>query len=173
MEKISDFCGRELQWMQPRMTEPYFELKAADEKVASLKFKNAFGSFAEGTFAGGIWTFKRQGFLSSVVTIREKGYENNLAVYRNNTWSEGGTLEIPDGVKYKVNSNYWNEQFEYTGESGNLLIQCTKISGFKLHARLEIFPDACELDKYPWMLLLGWYLAVMSSREGEFMAGLF
>jgi hypothetical protein len=173
MKTISDLCGQNLQWLQPRITEPCFELRSADELLASLRFKNAFGSYAEGTFAGSVWTFKRQGFIKTLVTIREKGKDTNLAVYRNNSWSDGGTIELPDGKKYKANSNYWDEQFEYTGESGKPLIRCAQISGFKLHAQLEIFPEASEINQFPWMLLLGWYLVVMSSREGEMVAALF
>lgn len=173
MKTISDLCGKDLQWMQPRLTDPYFELLSGKEPIASLKFRNAFGSYAEGTFEGKTWTFKRQGFLNTHVTIRAKGSEANVAIFRNNTWSDGGTLEFPEGQKYTANSNYWQEKFEFTDRDEKTLMKFSHISGLKLHAQLEIFKGFSELDKYPWMVLLGWYLTVMASREGEMVAALF
>ncbi len=173
MKTISDLYGNDLQWIQPRLTDPYFELRSGEQFLASLRFKNAFGSLAEGVIDENIWTFKRQGFLNTHVTIRAKGKEENIAVFRNNTWSEGGTLEFPDGLKFTANSNFWNEQFEFTGNTGKTLMKLSQVSGIKLHARLEILALPEELNAYPWIVLLGWYLTVMASREGEMVAALF
>ncbi|HPT15259.1 MAG TPA: hypothetical protein PK796_10745 [Bacteroidales bacterium] len=173
MKTISDLRGKELQWVQPRLTDPNFELRNGEQLIASLRFKNAFGSFAEGMIDGNTWTFKRQGFLNTHVTIREPGKEENIAVFRNNTWSEGGTLEFPDGLKFTANSNFWREQFEFTDSTGKTLLKLSQVSGIKLHARMEILSLRAELDAHPWIILLGWYLTVMASREGEMVAALF
>ena len=162
-----------LTWNQPHLLEPYFELRTDGEVIGTLKFRNSFGSLAEGTTAKGNWSFKRQGFLKTIVTIRKTGYEENLAVYFNNTWSEGGTLQIPSGKKYFANSNFWHAQFEFTDESGTPCIRYTNISGFKLHSGMEILAPAITLEATPWMVLLGWYLAVMNSRDGEMVAAMF
>lgn len=173
MTTISQLTGTGLHWKQPHMNEPSFELTGNEGALAKLHFKNSFGSYAEGEVDGQVWTFKRQGFLNTYVAVRKKGAEANIAVYKNNTWSGGGTLELPDGRKYPANSNFWSDRFEFSSESGKPLIQYTHITGFKLHAQLEVLPGAALLDDIPWILLLGWYLAVMASREGELVAGLF
>lgn len=173
MKKISELCGQNLQWIQPRLTDPYFELHLNEEPIASLKFRNAFGSYAEGSYGKDTWSFKRQGFLNTYVTIREKGKEENIAVFRNQTWSEGGTLEFPDGTAFSANSNYWQEQFEFTDSTEKPIMKFTQVRGIKLHAQLEIAPGCPEIDNYPWLVVLGWYLTVMASREGEMVAALF
>ncbi len=172
MKSIYEMIGAPQQWKQPHLMEPAFELMRNDEIIATLRFKNGFGSSATGTAANGCWTFKTQGFLKSYVTIREQGNENNLAIFRNNTWSGGGTLEFPNGRRYPANSNYWHAEFEFRNESGESLMKFTNIGGFKLHAHLDIFPLASDLKETSLLAILGWYLAVMTSREGEVVAGL-
>jgi len=173
MRSIIGISASPIVWKQPKMMEPAFELKYSEEVLGTLRFKNSFGSLAEGVMAEGKWTFKRQGFLKTQVTIRQDGNPGNIAVYFTNTWSQGGTLELPDGRKYQANSNFWHSQFEFTDLQEHPILRFTNIGGFKLHARLEILPAAKELPEIPWMVLLGWYLAVMTSRDGEMVAAMF
>jgi hypothetical protein len=173
MRSLLQISSAPLLWKQPKLMEAAFELKYSEEVLATLKFKNSLGSLATGTVAEGVWTFKRQGFLKTYVTIRQHGVESNIAVFHNNTWSEGGTLELPDGRKYPANSNFWNSKFEFTDEPGEPYLRYTNIGGFKLHSQMDILPAARNNQDTPWMVLLGWYLAVMNSRDGEMVAALF
>jgi len=173
MRSLLQISSSPLIWKQPRLTEPFFELKYSEEVLATLRFNNSFGSLATGTAAEGEWSFKRLGFMKTYITIREKGKDANIAVFQNNTWSGGGTLEFPDGRKYRANSNFWHSEVEFTDEEDKPLIRYINIGGFKLHAQLELMPSAKELPEMPWMVLLGWYLAVMTSREGEMVAAIF
>jgi hypothetical protein len=155
------------------MMEPVFELIFNDEPVAILKFRNSFGSLAEGVVSEGSFTFKREGFLNTHVTVRQSGVLSNLAIYRNNTWSGGGTLIMNDGRQFMANSNFWESQFEITDQTETPLIRYTNIGGFKLHSKLDILKPSSNIPELPWMVLLGWYLAVMTSRDGEMVAALF
>lgn len=172
MKRISEFSGKPLQWKQPHVTSAAFELKSNEELLATLKFSNAFGSLATGECADGSWTFKRVGFLNTHVSIRVAGTENDIAVYRNSTWSQGGTLELPDGRRINANSNFWHSQFEFTGESGDPILRFTNIGGFKLHAELEFLPPAALLTELPWIVILGWYLTVMMYHDGGVIAAI-
>lgn len=173
MRSLLSVTSAPLIWHQPKLMEPAFDLKYSEEVLASLKFKNSFGSLAIGKVAEGEWSFKRQGFLKTYVTVRASGKEDNVAVFHNNTWSEGGTLEFANGKKFQANSNFWHSKFEFTDEDGNPIIRFTNIGGFKLHAEMEILAPARSLPEMPWMVLLGWYLTVMNSRDGEMVAALF
>jgi len=173
MRPLQQFQGIPLFWKQPHLMEPVFELKSNEEVVGELHFKNSFGSRAFGSTADGEWTFKRQGFVHTYVSIRRKGEEANQAIFRNNTWSGGGTLEFPDGRKFQANSNYWHALFEFKNETGEPILRFTNIGGFKLHAQLDLFPPSEFLVETPMLALLGWYLAVMISRDGEMVAAVF
>lgn len=170
MKSLIQNKASSLEWRQPHLMEPLFELKGDGELYASLKFSNSFGSLATGITAEGEWTFKRLGFLSTMVTVRAKGSQQNLVIYRNNTWSGGGTLEYPDGRKVQVNSNFWQSRYEFRDESGIEMLQFVNIGGFRLHSQLLIGKETINSPDLPWLVLLGWYLAVMTSREGEMVA---
>ncbi len=166
MEKISDLVGRELIWSQPRALEMQYELGDRELVVATLRFRGISGSFATAESADGTWTFKRVGFLQTRVTIRESGCEADLAVFHNNTWDHGGTLEMSDGRKYLASINFWATQYSFKTEADDEIIRYRKIDGvLHMSAKVDILPNARGIAETPWIVLLGWYLVVMMNRE--------
>jgi len=171
MTKLAELVGRELKWIQPHALKMEYELHSGDMVVAALRFRSSFGSFATATSADGSWTFKRVGFWQTRVTIRASGTETDLAVFRNNTWSGGGTLELPDGRKYPANTNFWATRYEFTTETGEALISYRKIGGMlHMSSVAEIHPLAKDIPETPWMTLLGWYLTVMMHMDSAAVA---
>ncbi len=112
MKNIAELIGRELEWVQPSAWKMQYELRAGEEIVATLRFRSSFGSFATAESADGCWTFKRVGFWQTRVTIRGCGSDMDIAMFKNNTWSGGGTLELPDGRKVLATTNLWQTKFE-------------------------------------------------------------
>lgn len=166
MKRMRDVAGGPLRWVQPGTWTSAYELHAGDDKVATLAFRSAFGSLATGESADGSWTFKRIGFLSTRVTVRRSGGDTDLAVFHNNTWSGGGTLELPDGRKYRANINFWATQYELRTESDSPLITFRRVGGlFHLSSAVEVHDAAKALAELPWLVMLGWYLAVMLHRD--------
>ena len=104
MLKITELIGQESRWTQPHASKMEYELRARDVIAATLSFRSSFGSFATATSADGTWTFKRVGFWQTRATVRADGAEADLAVFKNNTWSGGGTLELPGGRQ--ISSQY-------------------------------------------------------------------
>ena len=166
MRKVAEFTGQELKWEQPKALKMEYLLQAGDETVAYLRFRSAWGSFAQAECADGCWTFKRVGFFQTRVTIRECNAENEIANFRNNTWTGGGTLELPDGRKYPANTNFWLTKFAFTAETGQELVSYTKIGGFlHMSALVLVHPGATLVRELPWMTLLGWYLTIMHHQD--------
>ncbi len=166
MMNLAELVGRELKWVQPHVLKMEYELCAGERVAATLHFRSSFGSFATATSADGSWTFKRVGFWQTKVTIRASGSEMDLAVFKNNTWSGGGTLEFPDRRSYPANTNFWQTQYEFTTEAGETLISYKKIGGMlHLSSVVEIHPRAKDLAELPWMVALGWYLTVMQHMD--------
>lgn len=162
MIKMANLIGQELKWVQPHALKMEYELHAGDMVAGNLNFRSSFGSFATATSADGSWTFKRVGFWQTKVTVRSSGTETDLAVFRNNSWSGGGTLEFPDGRKYLANTNFWSTKYEFRTETGEALISYKKIGGMMhMSSGVEIYSPAKDIAEMPWMVLLGWYLTVM------------
>ena len=161
MKSIRELIGRELKWVQPRATKREFELHDGDDIVATLRFRSSFGSFAAVETGDGAWTFKRVGFWRTHVTICAGGSEQPIAVFRNNTWSAGGTLEFPDGRFLRANTNFWMTRYEFKTDSETPMVRFSRIGGaLHLSAMVEIEPAAARLNELPWLVGLGWYLAI-------------
>lgn len=168
MEKIADLVGQKLTWVQPHASKMEYELRAGDAVASTLIFRSSFGSFATATSSDGIWTFKRVGIFNTKVTIRVINSETDLAVFKNDTWRGGGTLELSNGRKYLANTNFWSTQYEFTTESGESLISYKKIGGFlHMSSVTEIHPLAKYIQELPWMVSLGWYLTLMMHMDAS------
>ncbi len=162
MLKITELIGQELRWTQPHALKMDYEMRAGEEIAATLRFRSSFGSFATAASADGTWTFKRVGFWQTRVTVRAAGAEADQAVFKNNTWNGGGTLELPGGRKYPANSNFWATRYEFRRETGEPLISYTNIRGvMRISSQVEIHGPAQEIAEMPWLVSLGWYLMVM------------
>jgi hypothetical protein len=161
MKPLRDLVGRELKWTQPRAMKREFELMDDGETVAQLHFRSSFGSFATAESAGESWTFKRVGFWQTRVTICPAGTDGEIASFRNNTWNAGGTLELADGRQFRANTNFWGSAYEFRNEAEEPLVRFRKVGGvLHLSSMVEILPAAAALPELPWMVALGWYLAV-------------
>jgi len=171
MMKMAELIGHGLKWVQPHALKMEYELQSDEILAATLHFRSSFGSLATGASADGSWTFKRVGFWQTRVSIRASGSETDLAVFRNNTWSGGGTLEFPDGRKYPANTNFWSTQYEFKTEEGKVLISNKNIGGMlHMSSGVEIHPAAKEIAELPWMVLLSWYLTVMMYMDSAAVA---
>ena len=165
MKRITELIGRELKWSQPSAFKMNYELLSGDEPSASLRFRSSFGSLATGESANGCWTFKRTGFFQTRVTIRVCGEETDIAVFRNNTWSGGGTLELSDRRKLLATTNLWQTNLEFKTESGESLLRFKSGGMIHLSAIVEIQQQAVGLLELPWLVMLGWYLIVMMNMD--------
>jgi hypothetical protein len=162
MQKISEMIGQQLRWTQPHALKMHYELRAGNVAVATLRFRSSFGSFATAASADGTWTFKRVGFWQTKATVRGAETDTDLAVFKNNTWSGGGTLELPDGRKYPANTNFWSTEYEFKRDTGEPLISYEHIGGaLHISAAVKIHGLSKEIIEMPWLVSLGWYLTVL------------
>lgn len=160
MKRIADLVQHRLKWVQPSALKMNYELHADDELAATLRFRSSWGSLATAESADGCWTFKRVGFWQTKATIRASGSDQELAVFKNNTWAGGGTLELANSRKYPATSNFWQTQYEFQTEQGTPLIRF-KCGGLThLSSEVDILPSAFAMPELPWMVLFGFYLVV-------------
>ena len=170
MRKIADLIGGELKWEQPSALKMDYELRAADELVATLHFRSSFGSFATGESADGCWTFKRVGFWQTKATVRRCDTDDDIAVFKNNTWSSGGTLELSDGRTLQATTSFWKTNLAFSNESGETLIEFKTAGLLRLSATVAIKPSLVNMPELPWIVMLGWYLVVMMYRDAAMTA---
>lgn len=165
MRPLAEVTGLPLQWVQPSAWREAYELRAGEDVVATLRFRSAFGSYATAEIADACWTFKRVGFWKTRVTVRRCEADQDLAVFHNNTWRGGGTLELADGRRYLASTNTWLTRYEISDEAGEPLLLFALGGVFRQSAQVTIQPAAVRLDVLPLLLTLGWYLAVMMHQD--------
>ena len=160
MRRIADFYEQPLQWTQPSMLKGSYELRAGDDLVATLNFRSMWGTLTTAESMDGCWTFKRVGFWQNKATVRLCSSDQDLAVFTNNTWTQGGTLDFAAGGTYKATTNFWMTNYEFQSESGEPLVRFKYGGFFRLSAEVEILPAAVTLEHLPVLVLFGWYLAI-------------
>jgi len=165
MEHIAAMAQASLQWAQLSMFKQHYELRAGETLIAAMEFRSAWGTLATASSADGCWTFKRVGFWQNKASIRLCEGETDLAIFQNNTWSEGGTLTFADGATFKATTNFWNTQLKFQTEADEPLVQFTIGGVFKASAEVEILPVAMALKELPILVLFGWYLVVMLQSD--------
>jgi hypothetical protein len=167
MRRIADVADRELTWSQPSALKREYELRAGTERLAALAFRSSWGTLASAESGEGTWTFKRVGFWQSRASIREAGSETDLAVFRNNTWSSGGTLEFARGPKFRATTNLWQTRFSFQTESGELLVRFDYGGAFRRSARVETSARGRSVAELPLLVLFGWYLVIMLDSDAD------
>ena len=161
VKEISRLSEGSLKWVQPNFSHTEYELLHNNELAATLRLRSLKGTLANAESADGSWTFKRVGFFKTRVTIRSAGSEEETAVFHNNTWKGGGTLEMPDGQKFYATTNFWGSKWSFQTEEEQPLIHFNNQWGLILSSDVLITPAAVHLPELPLLVLLGWYLFVM------------
>jgi len=154
-----------LRWIQPRALRAEYELRAGEERIATLRFHDMLGSRATGESAEGCWTFERAGFFRTRVAVRRCDAAADLATFRSNRWRGGGTLTLPDGRELRATTNFWYSRLQVRDEAGQTLLVYDTKGILRLRATVTIGPAAAALPDLPWLLMLGWYLVVIMHRN--------
>jgi hypothetical protein len=163
MKSITHAAAGSLKWAQ--INAKQHELRSQDGLLATLEFRSVWGTLSTAKNAEGCFTFKRIGFWQSRASIRPCGSDTELAVFANNTWASGGTLEFPDGRKYKATTNFWMTRLEFTSEADESLVRFHYGGVFRKKADVEL-TDAARRDSHTHLLVtFGWYLAVMLNND--------
>jgi hypothetical protein len=161
MLKIANLSQQSMKWTQPSMLKMAYELRSDNELVATLTFRNSWGTPATAESGDGCWTFKRVGFWQNRSAVRRCDSDFDLAIFKNNTWTNGGTLEFSEGSQFKATTNFWMTNYEFQSNTEDTLVRFKYGGVFKLSSELEITPAASDLEQLPVLVTFGWYLVVM------------
>jgi len=172
VDRIAAFAGQDLEWLQPKTLERYYELQAGPAQLATLTFHSAWGTLATAETAGGAWTFKRVGFLNPRVTVRVAGSPDNLAVYQPKFWGDG-TLTFAGGLAFRWQpTNFWATEWAFTGAGDTPMVRFK--SGAEKHKLSDIFKTQTVVELEPeesiqafasLLVALGMYLIILHQQD--------
>jgi hypothetical protein len=156
----------EFEWLQLESRPRVYRLARNEDELATLKFEKCSGSLATAKFGLKEWTFKRTGFLSPKVSIREVGSETDLAIF-SPSWSGGGSLTFLSGQRYRLRqTNFWGTEWAFETEDGSpAVVLSGPHGGFKQSGEIRVAQSAASTPETPLLILLIWYLRVLMSDD--------
>ena len=98
---VEQAVGHELEWRQPEVLSRFYQLTDNGREIATLRFESSCGSLATGECGQARWTFKRTGFLSPKISVREAGSETNIALFTPG-WMGSGWVVFSSGRRYHL-----------------------------------------------------------------------
>jgi hypothetical protein len=162
---LSDYLGEELTIFQKSIWKREFELRSGEELIAQMKYPKFFSDLAELKVGDEEVEFYRPKFFRRDVDIRKKGYQNPFAHFKNNFWGRKGVLELPRGIRLTMKFGFFRKQAEiYLGES-DLLVSILSRFSMKERSQIIIEKRSGVIDEYPWIFMLGFYLAQLMKRN--------
>jgi hypothetical protein len=155
-----------LQWVQPRSLNRYHELVADGELYGTLTWQKMFGSLALAVCAEGTYSFKKGGFLHPFVAIRRLSVEDDFGKM-DMKLGQNGLLVLTDGQTFEFRRlGLWKSQWSFFDESGELLCTFTrKTKVLRQTGVISIEDKAVRKIHLPLLLLVGWYVIVLFTRE--------
>ncbi len=153
-----------LEWRQPSSFSRTYDLHSGDSVLARLEWLKTLGTLAAAETAGGKWTFKRTGFLTSVVTARVAGTEADIAFYEPNWGGSQGRLRIGGQTLQLKCANFWSPQWVLLRDETPLL-QFSSHGVFKAGAEVVVTEAARESADLPLLLCFVWYILLLHMQD--------
>ena len=142
---------------------PEYHLLAGRRLLAVLRREKAFRTVAAAEAADGRWTFRRVGLINPRVGVRPAESDTDVAILETGR-KGGGMLRFSDGKRYtwvNVNSRGW--EWAFTLEDGTVLVRfLVRASVSEYEGDVQVESAGRGLEELNLLLLLGWYLVVIS-----------
>jgi hypothetical protein len=163
---FNEAVDRELEWHQPETLRRFYQLTFDGREFATLRFEKLCGSLASGECGQRQWTFKRTGFLSPRVSVREAGSETDVALFTP-SWTGSGWVAFASGRRYQLGQrNFWGTEWVFKTEDGSDTVSLSGPHGlFKAGGTARVAQSATALPETPVLLLLIWYLRVLMNED--------
>jgi len=165
---LNEAAGQELEWRQPGALHRVYQLTEDGREIATLRFEKSCGSLATGICGEARWTFKRTGFLSPKISVREAGSETEFAMFTPG-WTGSGWVVFGSGRRYHLrHTNFWGTEWAFEGEDGRAAIALSGNHGFfKQGGTATVAQFAVGLPETPVLLMLMWYLRVLMNEDAS------
>lgn len=165
-----------LEWRDPVATEPRFELWSGRDQLASLAFASPCRTLALAETPEGSWTFRRTGFLTTLIHLREEGANHDFAVFHPGLLGRG-SLRFTNGLSF-----HWRPAgqgaWSFAGPDGEVLLRLKpeaprSIEGEapRTQAEVEITAAGRFSTRISLLAALGWYLLLLHQQDQTAMAG--
>ena len=166
MLAMNPTLGARLEWRQPKAFQRYYEFMTDGELAATLRFEKSCGTLATAEYGGHRWTFKRTGFWSPAISVREAGSDTDAAVF-SPRWKGGGEVIFRSGRRFVLKSvSFWGGEWAFETEEGSEVVSLHGPHGlFHNQGDASLGLGAGARSETPVLLLLIWYLRLLMQAD--------
>lgn len=166
MRPLDAHAPTALEWVQRSAFGRYYELKGGDSVYAAIEFVKRFGSLAEARASSGMWTYKRRGMMSPVVSARVPGSEADVALYKPNWSSSKGEMTLAGGEKLQFRSeSFWGSDWVLSDGAGQALMLFHTHGVIKHNARVSLEPAGRGRPDVALLVTFCWYLLLLYQED--------
>lgn len=165
-KKLSDYLGKDLALTQLNFFRRDFELKCSDEIIASISHPKWYSSNFEIRWNNNKWFIYHPSIWKSIIEIKEIGKQLPLASYKKVKFKSEGIVDLPMGQQLKLYFRFFRGAYEVQNMSGECLVLIKDKFSFKEKSVFYVQQRSELLDKYPWVILLAWYISAQRKQRG-------
>ncbi len=167
MKLFSEYIGKEIKFVQPSFFKRVHELRAGDELIRTLKQSGFFGMTWQVSILNKDWEIYKPSFWKTAIEIREAGYEMPFATFKKDRLRSRGTLSLPVGENLKVVPHLFKKFCEITNDNDEVLVRIKMKIAIGDRAEVVIEKKHETIDKYPWVIMLAYIVAIEQSRRAS------
>lgn len=167
MKAFSEYIGEEIKFVQPSFLKRVYELRAEEEVIGTMQQKGFFGMTWYVTMLGKNFEIYRPSFWRSEVSIREAGYEMPFATFKRDGLRSRGTVALPMGTNFKIVPHLFKKFCEITNEQDEVFVRIKMKIAIGDKAEVTIEKKSEVIDKYPWIVMLAYIVAIEQSRRAR------
>lgn len=169
MNAVSSYVGKELEWVQPNLWKREYVLQAKEneERPASLVITGVFKRVVTVSGFGGTWIFTKPSIWRSTIDITESGKTLPFAQFSAKKFGKEGLIQLPKGERLRTVLNVWKGKFSVLSDYDIELLVQERVIGMKRNAKLMLLKESNLLEKYPWVIMLVFYLQLMQNQRSS------
>jgi hypothetical protein len=165
MKTLSELAGETLVIHQPSVWKSYYELKFGGEVLGTIQGKGFFGITMIFKMGKDEWEIYRPGFWKSEIGIRQAGYELPYATYKREGFKNRGVIKCYKGEQMIIEYKILRGGYGVKTLSGEFLAVFKEKVSIRDKTEIKIEQRSDMLDKYPWVIILAWYLSLQRRRS--------
>jgi hypothetical protein len=165
MKQLSDYTGKKIIFNQPSVFKRIYELRAGDELIGTIQQKGFFGMRWEVSLLNKSWEIYRPSIWRSTLEIREGGYEMPIADFAKEGFRSRGVVTLPMGERLKIAPHLFRGFTEISNEQDECLVRIKSSASLKEKAEVHIEKRSEAVDKYPWIIILAYIIAVEQKHQ--------
>lgn len=159
-----------LAWARPRVFQRRWELRAGDDVLAVLESPPAWGFTCTAETATGAWRLRHRGFLRGRVVVERRVAEGEWSERAGFEpgWFGAGRLRADGRTLAWRRADFWGRRWEFRDADGRVLVSLVRKPGlFRAGCDVEVASDAATRADLEVLVLLGWFLVLLMTRQAQ------